>query len=285
MAARGSFPHPVVDSTPDVDSTFEVINVAVAPTQEDVEVSLTVRTDDVDLVQLLESRAVRHSIRWTCTSTISTDEVAPQVTGRTADGWILAMSIDQQRIRGNVDADVRVIATEPIHGFQWSGQHPDYGGASFSVQTGDLIADGGSFTFSADKLYDPLDPPIGSCFQFHRDVQLGKGIRVTFMAEHAVVVSLPSATYDGLVRASGRPDLQIATVVLPALMETLSFIKDNRAEDQPEPLDDRGWYVAICAMVDEIGGFDNSPLVLAQEILENPIDRLLTAFDTDGDDE
>lgn len=284
MANRGSFPHPVVDDSDDVASTFEVINIAYEPTQEDIEIRLTVRTDDSDLAQLIATGAARHSLRWTCTATISTDEVSPELTGRTGDGWILTTSIDQQRVRGNVDADVRVIATESIAKLRWTNQHAEYGGASFRVWPGDLIADGGSFRIAADKLYDPLNPPIGSCFKFHRDAKLRKGIRVNLLADH-VVVSLTSATFDGLVRAGDRPELQIATVVLPALMETISFIKDNHADDDSEGLDGRDWYVAIRAMVEEIGGFDQSPLLLAQRILENPIDRVLTSLDLDGDDE
>ena len=82
---------------------------------------------------------------------------------------------------------------------------------------------------------------------------------------------------------SGWPDLQIATVVLPALMETLAFIKANE-ESGEEDLSSCRWFVAITNMVDRNGGLEKSPLELTQRILENPIDRaLLTGFELNAE--
>ncbi len=53
-----------------------------------------------------------------------------------------------------------------------------------------MLADGGSIAFEADKLYDPLDPPIGSCFKFVEDPNLRRGIRVTFEEDDAILVRL-----------------------------------------------------------------------------------------------
>ena len=53
MASRGSYPHPVLDASNDVNSTFEAINATVSPSHDDVEIAVELRTDDDDLICLL----------------------------------------------------------------------------------------------------------------------------------------------------------------------------------------------------------------------------------------
>ena len=142
----------------------------------------------------------------------------------------------------------------------------------FNLEPGDVLADGGSFSVNAKKLFDPLDPPIGSCFRFVRSTSIRKRIKVSFDGNETVDVQIPAQTFDDFRLLSHRPDLQIALVVLPALIETLSFITRNGDD---EPLEDKAWYIVIEAMVDEHGGWDQSLLDLAQKILESPIDEVV----------
>jgi hypothetical protein len=273
MANRGSYPHPVIDSADDVASDFEVINILVDPSQQDIEISYDIRTNDPDLLGLLDSGKASHSLRWRCSSTISTGEMKPVEYQRSSNGFRMKAWLDQQLVKGSVAAEVRIIVKEDMCGHQWSNQHAQYGDASFDLQPGDVLADAGYFEFDAEKKYDPLDPPLGSCFSFVRSASLHKGIKVAFDGDETVAVQIPAKTFDAFKLFAHRPDLQIALVVLPALMETLSFI--NSSDD--EPLDDKAWYVAINSLVDESGGWDQKLIELAQKILEKPIDNVLQA--------
>ncbi|MDG5499174.1 hypothetical protein [Marinobacter sp. BGYM27] len=274
MAKRGSYPHPIIDAADDVGSEFEIRNVLVDPTQQDIEVTYEVLTDDPDLHRLLKSGDAMHSLRWSCSSTISTGEMEPNEYQRHQKGMRCRAFLDQDLVRGDVVAEVSVIAAKPISGHSWARQHSDYGTAAFDLQPGDILADGGRIRFRANKLYDPLDPPIGSCFQFVRSTSLHKGISVTFSGDETVDVQLPANTFDDFKMFSSRPDLQIGLVVLPALMETLSFIQNNR---NSEPLDDKAWFIAIDRLVEERGGWAPSIFELAQKILEHPIDSAIRA--------
>ena len=86
--------------------------------------------------------------------------------------------IDQQRIRrdrsGRGD-DRRLRTRSRIT--DSTASIPDYGGGTFHLQPGDIIADGGYFEFEPDKLYDPLEAPVGSCFQFIAESQDQEGHR------------------------------------------------------------------------------------------------------------
>jgi hypothetical protein len=282
MANRGSYPHPVIDGADDVNSGFEVLNVLIDATQQDIEITYEIRADDPDLTRLLDSGIAIHSLRWRCSSTISTGEMKPEVIRRTPTGYKLRAWLDQQLVKGDVVADARVVLTDDLAGHSWERQHPDYGGAKFDLLKGDILAEGGVFRFSAEKLYDPLDPPIGSCFRFVRSTSRHKRILVTFDSDETVDVQIPAKTFDDFKLFGHRPDLQIALVVLPALMETLSFIKANRDE---EPLDDKAWFVAIEQLVEDRGGWEQNLLDLAQKILESPIDAAIrTGIETEDED-
>jgi hypothetical protein len=274
MASRGSYPHPIVDAADDVSSDFEALNVLVDPSQQDIEITYEVRTDDPDLMRLIDSGSATHSLQWRCSSTISTGEMKPTEYYRSPTGFRLKAWLDQQLVRGDVVADVRIIVSKEIENHRWTKQNVDYGNASFNLKPGDILADAGSFRFNAEKLYDPLDPPVGSCFKIVRSESLHKRIKVAFDGNDTVDIQIPAKTFDDFKLFSHRPDLQIALVVLPALLETLSFMKSNRNE---EPLDDKAWFNSIDQLVEDRGGWDQTLLELAQKILENPIDTAIRA--------
>jgi hypothetical protein len=284
-ALRGSYPHPVLDASDDVASNFEVLNAKVSPSIEDIGLTFDVRTDDPTLRRLLKERKARISLRWRCSATLATGEHEPSPRMTLADGYQYEFWIDQRQVRGSVDTDVRVLVIEPLSGFRWERQHPDYGDAVFDLRVGDVLADGGSIPFEADKLYDPLDPPVGSCFRVVEDPSLRRGMRVTFEDDDAILVRLPPSAHRNLRLLAPRPELQISTVVLPALIQAVSFIQNNLKEGS-EDLSDRIWFRAISDKVDRLGGFEGQAIEIAQKILEYPVDRILSLeADAEEDDE
>jgi hypothetical protein len=82
-----------------------------------------------------------------------------------------------------------------------------------------------------------------------------------------------------------RPELQISTVVLPALIQAISFIQ-NTLKDGSEDLSDRVWFRAISEKADRLGGFEEQAIEIAQKILEYPVDRTLSlGANAEEDDE
>jgi hypothetical protein len=274
-ALRGSYPHPVLDDSDDVDSHFAVSNVGVSPSSEDIGLTFDVRTDDPTLTRLIEEGKARFSLRWHCSATLATAELEPGVLRRLAEGQQFETWIDQRQVRGQVAVDICVLAIEPLKNFRWERQHPDYGDSAFDLRVGDVLAEGGSFTFEADKLYDPMNPPIGSCFKFMEDPNLHRGIKVSFLEDDAIVVWLPNEPHRNLGLLAPRPELQISAVVLPALIQAISYIQKTR-DDKSEDLSDRVWYKAISDRVERLGGFEGQAIEIAQKILDFPIDRILS---------
>ena len=288
-ALRGSYPHPVLDASDDVDSYFDVSNAQVSPTMEDILITFDVRTNDPTLRDLLDEGKARLSLRWRCSATLATGEHQLRSRMHLADGDKYESSIDQRQVRNTIVADIRVLVLEPLSRFRWERQHPDYGDAVFDLRRGDVIADGGSITFEANKLYDPLDPPVGSCFKFVEDPKLHRGIQVTFEDDEAILVRLSPEAHRNLRLLAPRPELQISTVVLPALIQAVSYIQSTLKDSSSEDLSERIWFKTIDDKIGQLRcSYDDDAIVIAQKILDYPVDRTLTLLleaDAEEDDE
>lgn len=282
---RGSYPHPVLDASDDVDATIEVFNASFAPSIDDIEVKFQIRMTEPRIQALLDNGSAKYSFRWSCSSTIATGNLDARVFQHHADSTTYIGWIDQESIRGTVRIELKIVAVEAIKPYRLESQHADYGNASFNLLPGDILADGGFLEVEAKKLYDPLTPPVGSCFQFVADSSVKRGLRVRFHEDDHVIVAFPAQLLQGFGLLRNRQDLQISLVVLPALMETISFIRENEAAgSQDEDLSSRKWYGAVTKLMREAKSPEQSPLEMAQEILGNPLDTSLTTTFDDMDD-
>jgi hypothetical protein len=268
-----------------VAASIEVFNVSITPAVDDVEVRFQIRMTEPRIQSLIKDGEAKYSFRWSCSSTIDNGDLGALAQMQYAESTGYVGWIDQERIRHTVRVEVKIIATSPLEQYRLETQHPDYANAAFAIMPGDVLADGGYFEFEPSKSYDPLKPPIGSCFRFESNSQLKRGLRVQFHDDEHVLVAFPENVLAGFGMLRERPDLQIGLVVLPALMETLTFIKENTAAgDHGEDLTGKTWYTAISRLVEEAGSLDDSSFDLAQKILGNPLDSSLTTpLDEIGD--
>jgi len=282
---RGSYPHPVLDAFDDVDAAIEVFNASYVPSVDDLEIKFQVRMTEPGIEALIREGKARYSFRWSCASTLTSGDLRAEVHMKHADSTGYIGWIDQEAIRGIVRVDIKIIACVPIDSYRLESQHPDYADACFHLLPGDIMADGGSFSFEADKLYDPLRPPVGSCFRFATDTTVKRGVQVRFNEDDHVLVAFPAKLLMGFGMLRDRQDLQIGLVVLPALMETISYIRENEAAGvDGEDLSDRRWYEAIRRLIEDAGSLEQSSFELAQRILGNPLDNSLTTlFDNLGE--
>lgn len=283
---RGSYPHPVLDASDDVDSSIQVFNFTFAPSVDDVEIRFQVRMTDPDIQHLLDTGAARYSFRWSCSSTISSGDLQASPTQKYADSTAYSGGIDQEDIRGTVRLEFKVITMSNIDQYILQRQHADYGNAHFSLMPGDVIADGGYIEFEADKLYDPMSPPVGSCFRFVTDPKRRKGLSIRFDDNDHVNVLFPEKVLQGFALLKENPELQISLVVLPALMQTIGFIKDNLdAGAEGEDLSEKKWYTAIKDLVEGAGSFEDPAFETAQKILGHRLDESLTIPLNDSESE
>lgn len=266
MASRGSYPHPVLDGSDDVSSEFLVLNPTIDVGVDHVSIMFDVRCDDPDLRRLLENGGADIAARWKCSATMRNGQLQLEATPLTPDVVRYSAVLDHQQLDGLVTVFVTSLATEVMPAFSFSRQHHDYGQAVFEIGKGDLLANGGTFSFDAKKKYDPMSPPLESCFRFVRRSDNKRFVKVNTSGDEFVEVSFPPKVYDDF--ASGfAPTIQMSTVVVPALMHALEELKRS---DGPAPTPG-GWRTTISQIIEDkkLGGRDS--IEIAQAILEDPI--------------
>ena len=91
-----------------------------------------------------------------------------------------------------------------------------------------------------------------------------------------IYVYLPETLYEQYIRYQSVPDIALSIVILPALIQVLSYMVLNRGND----IDEQKWYMVIEKKIRSLDKDINdlfnekiSPLELAQMILENPVER------------
>ncbi|WP_460968725.1 hypothetical protein [Pedococcus soli] len=238
---------------------------------------------DVRIDILFESAELRHLVdvgcaeivaRWRCSATFATGHIS--LTTEDIGNELVRCSgnLDQEDLDGRVDIHLLMIATRTLPQYKLLTQHSDYGDASFSLERGAILADGGTVSIEARKKYDPMTPPLESCFKFVKKSGNRRYMEVDAADDDYIRVQLPSATFD-LFRSQGMlPEVQISTVVLPALMEAIDAFKEK--ESTPT---NGGWRGTIERLLDAKNLNDKSTLVAAQAILEDPISAGLKRLD------
>lgn len=268
---RGSYPHPVVDASDDTDSTFHISNTQLEIEVENVRLEFESTLSDDDLKHLLDHGTARMVLRWKCSETFRLGQVEPRKVATLARSQKYAVTIPQEELDGRLELELQIVAAQAIPNYRLTRQNPDYGDASFSVSSGDVLAVGGYTTIQVGKLYDPMRPPLQSCFKFELDEQVPSGIRLSYTVSDQVTVRISPALYANFVSLRGREDFQIAAIMLPALMETLAYMQHEQASG--DVLEDLIWYQALSNLIAQHNLRDKPVIEQAQAILEDPIGR------------
>lgn len=286
MNRTGGYPHPVIDGGDDVASQFVAKNVSVTDFIEDVVINFDVEVDDPTLLRLMEEGTARLSLKWRCPATLSAGEFPPDLMSDWGYRTRCSASFPQDDVVGPVIVDVKIIATRAIADFAFERQNADYGPARFQISPGDVLGVAGTFRFEPKKTYDPMNPPLESCIGFE---QAGPGvdrIRIRLDDPDKVWIMLPEETFTLFNDQVGRPDVQAALVLLPALTETLWRIQVSQKNITDDGFEDTAWYRALMGVVAATNCAHLPPFEQAQRILEgNPVRKAFEQLSRDLEDE
>ena len=92
-----------------------------------------------------------------------------------------------------------------------------------------------------------------------------------------VTVKFRPDAFDGLREFQSRPDLQVAIVVMPALMATIEYVKNQKLSPEGDDLSDFLWAQSLETLISQSGvTIEDDTIVIAQRLLDWPIQRALT---------
>ncbi len=196
----------------------------------------------------------------------------------------LKVEIDAGDLRDRVDVSFSVCATADIKDYSPDGIHPDLAGEPTSVEKGDVLADGGTGSFMADKTFDPLKAPVSSFMKIKEAAETSAPMTIDYGGDQ-ILIKLSKDDYKNYVYARKYAVATLhSTLVLPALVDALYVINKDDGTYDGSP-----WFSRIKQICRERDIDITDPLTAAQRMLGKPVERGLKEIKTlssdNGEDE
>lgn len=176
--------------------------------------------------------------------------------------------IEAGDLRDKVDVSFFVCATSTLENYHPEGIHPDLEGQPSFIEKGDVLAEGGTGSFLADKTFDPLKAPVSSFMKIKEATEKSTPMSIDYEGDQ-IVIKLSKDDYKSYKYARKYAISSLhSSLVLPALVDTLYVINkdDGTYDDMP-------WFNKIKQICRERDIDLSDPLIAAQRMLGKPIER------------
>ena len=174
-----------------------------------------------------------------------------------------------------------IVVKEYIYNYTNSNTHTDYNDYSFYLETGDILAYCGEFTFNADIIYEKLKA-ISSFMEIVENEKPDEKNSTIDLNNNKIQIQLPTDLYNLYRKSTISLEEKFVPVfhssmVLNALLIALYNIEDHKDCKWAQVIEYR---LNNEKPLNEINFEDkeNIPLI-AQLLLGNPIERLLNGLD------
>jgi hypothetical protein len=188
--------------------------------------------------------------------------------------------IPGEYLNATVELNVFARAKKAISKYRVDSAHEDYGGITFNIAPGDILAIAEQFNFDADINFDALQR-IGSFMQIKQSDDIGDAPMMVNLGGDKIIIYLCKQDFENYKFIKAHPILSsclTSTIVLPALIEAIR----NLTSGEFNELQDTKWCRGLKKRVERLGQTLDSiePLELAQLILELPIRRAFASART-----
>lgn len=259
-----SFPHPVVGNEDDVvDAAFQAA-ISVHNDRVNYYINLKVQCSSNTITKLVKKGDAVYVLHVECGNTLyrSATEFAEE------DREFM---IPGENLNSTVEVNVVAQAKKDIPKYKVDQAHADYENATFSVSAGDILAVSEGFTFDADINFDMLRS-MSSIMQIKPRKDATDAPMEVDLMDEKITIFLSHVDYENYKLIRAHPVLSaslIATLVLPALVETLTVLRGEHSD-----VEDTRWCRCLKRRIDSSGlSLKTPPLTLAQGLLELPIKR------------
>jgi hypothetical protein len=271
-----SFPHPILSiSNDDVKSKVTLSPSPTITSNVDVySIIVNYEHDNADLAALVNSGQAEFFCEATCSSTLYREII----TGVSNE---LKLEIPKKQVKGKVSFTCALVAKSPIPNYQNSKSHSDYNGYSFEIETGDVLAFFGEFTFNADINYEKLKAV--SSFMEVVENKDDKAIYTNVdLNKSKIEIQLPSEDYKLFANDSISKEPKFApvfhsSIVLNALLIALYTFDTHRETLWAKVIEYRLKNEKQFEHI-SISETENIPEI-AQKLLGNPFRRLINELE------
>lgn len=271
MSVNFSYPHPVLGNSDDIDSkVFKPPGVTFKFVSRDESVAFNItglETEHSDLnAYLKELKAVWH-IRIICRNTYLRENFTTH-----ESEWKHTFSGED--LVGTVYFEINLICLKQIPDYSPLKMHEDYGGAKFTINTGELLAVGSRFSCYIEKSFDPLKAPVASFIKVSQgDFKTGP-FKVDFEGNYIEILFSETdwSQYFGI--KDRVPAVIHSSVVLPVLMEAIMVLDDHSSSR---------WAGRLNEILIQKGLDRTNAIETAQKLLDLPIQRTFDKLNSELD--
>jgi len=264
-----TFPYPVVGNGDDVDAAFQA-PIEVHRRGESFDVEIQCMMNSRSLEKLIDKKQASHGLHVECSKTLYRSLMPLRVrNGRSK------ASISAHDISGSVELNVVIYAKSEIPKYRVENAHPDYGRKAFFVSQGDFLAIAEGHHFDADIRRDMLRS-IDSIMSVRARDDDGAEMYADLNGDKIIIFLSKNnfEAYKSLKQDTMFPSLATQAIVLPVLIDAIQQVSASRSE-----YEGLRWANNLLLRLDHKNlSLETNPVELAQQLLEMPLDRLLTAY-------
>jgi len=269
-----SLPHPVLGVNDDVQQYSFKMVLFVDLQQDFITIRTQAHLDNPTLIKLINNGIAAYCVEVECPQTFFRETyllVKPENDIR----------IESCRLRNKVNLAFYIVAIKKISDYQIVGANEDYGKHTFDIEKGDVLAFGGSPFFYAHKDWQSLKA-VKSFMDIEKSNEENGPMHIT-LSNEKIIVSLSPKDYERFFfyqETDALAPVFHSSIVLPTLIYAIHEMVASQTEHEGTD-----WYSCLDFMrrQDEKlkkfnwGDFSQIPII-AQTILDNPINRMLTSM-------
>ncbi len=258
-----SYPFPVLGNQDDIVQGQFNPSLHYTLEQDEVVLNCNLLLTNPTISELIEEEVASYYIQVECAGTFYRRTFKSNLEDT-------QIRIDASDVRDKVTVTFLVCANRPIESYNPVGIHPDLEGDPSYVETGDVLADGGSGWFIADKQFDPLKAPISSFMKIQKGLNKTGPVNIVY-EEDSIIIVLSEEDYEKYNSIRNySPNTLHSSLVLPALVDVLYQMKYSKQQYEDKP-----WFGKIQQITLQRQIKLDEPVLAAQQILAQPISRSL----------
>jgi len=259
-AASKSYPFPVLGNEDDIKGLFKpTMRYTLEPNVVVIESEFELSNSTIE--QLIAEKKAGYLMQVECGNTFYRRTFVSHEPK-------LKIEIEAGDLRDRVDVSFCVCAAADIKDYNPDGIHPDLAADSTTVEKGDVLADGGTGSFMADKTFDPLKAPVSSFMKIKEASEKSAPMTIDYGGDQ-ILIKLSKDDYKNYVYARKYAVATLhSSLVLPALTDALYVINKDEGTYQGLP-----WFGRIQQICRERSIDINDPLTAAQQMLGKPVER------------
>lgn len=260
-----SFPHPVIGHGDDVVDGVPPVELVRHISENKITLSVSgLTTTNSAVMGLLAEQRAEFTVRVTCGATYFR-----RVWSTAGPG--IDLEIPSTEVANELIVETRICARQPIIAYRPTDLHPDYGSASFAIETGDILAMADNFHVSVLHDWDPLTGPVESIVRICEG-QIEAGPFVADFDSDYIEIHLSRRDWRlyNQIKQKYAPSLH-SGLILPTLVEAIRRLTDDRVE--VDDVSSLRWQVVVRKRLEQRGLVDPDPLQAAQLLLDEPFQR------------